>query len=213
MRGEKDCRPAFCFQAVNRFREGFDHERIETGRGFVEDEHRRAAHQRLDDSKLPFHSVRKVIEPAPEVDVADIEAQQELPKKGRVDRPGLQRAEEAEVAVASQFSIERHFGRQVADAFAHPEAGGAAIEAIHERPAAGCPHQVEQDPDGRRLSGAIRTEEAVDFPARDRQVQRLQRNDRPVVLSKRLRANRVGHDQRLSRAADLAFPFCDDSPF
>ena len=56
------------------------------------------------------------------------------------------------------------------------------------------PDQAEQDPEGGRLAGPVRAEEAVDVAGLDRQVDVIDRDDLSVPLDEPSRGNRGRHD-------------------
>src|SRR5687767_11312878 len=65
-----------------------------------------------------------------------------------------------------------------------------AVDAQHGGAAARRTQQIEQQPDRRRLAGAVGAEEAVDFPRRHLERQILDADDGAVVLGEAVGANR-----------------------
>ena len=89
VRRQQHCRLAISAQLAERVAEGLHHHRIETGRGLVEDQDGRSGHQRLDDPDLLLHPVRLIAQAPPQIDVADVEAAQQLGEIAARDRTAV----------------------------------------------------------------------------------------------------------------------------
>ena len=179
MRGEEHGSAARSGELVERFGERFDHQRVEPGGRLVEDDDGRVGHQRLHDPELALHAVRIVAHAAAQIDLAHGKAAQQHVDAAR--RHGrTERRQELQVRGAAQLRIDRHFSRQVAETATHLETLALAVEPENRGLAARRPQQIQQQPDGRRLPGAVGAEESKDFSGVHVERQLLDAHDRPV---------------------------------
>ena len=92
-----------------------------------------------------------------------LEAIQQRAPQPASTRRSTEAAEKIQRRLAGHVAVKTQFARQVADSRAHLETLRLAIRAEDGRPPGGRPHEIEQNPDRRRLAGAIQTEEAEDL--------------------------------------------------
>ena len=118
------------------------------------------------------------------------------------DRPAVERAQVVEIACRAQVRVDRQLARKIADQLARREAGPVAIDSEDCRRSPRGPHEIQQQPDRRGLSGAIRAEKAVDLPALDLEREILDGDDRSVVLRETVGADgRRVHRTPFARAS------------
>src|SRR5262249_23280543 len=117
-------------------------------------------------------------------------------------RPRLDRPEVREVLFGGQIRIDRQLARQVADEPARLETAVMTVDAEHRRRAARRTQQVENEPDRRRLAGAVGAEEAEDLAALDVERETIHPDHSTEVLGEAIEVKGRGHDRPcLSRAS------------
>ena len=118
------------------------------------------------------------------------------------NRAAVERAQVVEIACRAQVRVDRQLARKIADQPARREAGPLAIDAEDRRRAPRRPHEIQQQPDRRGLSRAVRAEKAVDLPALDLEREILDGDDRSVVLGQTVGADgRGAHRTPFARAS------------
>ena len=147
------------------------HQRVESGRGLIQDQQLGIGGQRRDQGDLlPVAlGVRPCL-----LRRVQVEALQQAGPAVRV-QPAAQPPEQVDDLAAGQVRPERHVTGHVRQPAVQRGSVAPRIAAEQPgRPAAG-PQQAEQDPDGGGLTRPVRPEEAVHLPGRHGQVKRLQR--------------------------------------
>jgi hypothetical protein len=172
---EKD-RPARRLERVEDVIEGPLHQRVETFGRFVEDGQFRIVLERLHDADLLAHAARVVADPPAQR--ARRQLQLIAQRRATNGRAAAEIAQIVEQLLAGERVVEGDSARQVSDSSPNLHAVTDDVEAEHVT-CAGCRVQKsEQQPDGRALAGAIRSEEAEDLAFVHLEVQRIERSHR-----------------------------------
>src|SRR5258706_12105652 len=143
-----------------------------------------------DQADLQFVSLRVLLELAGRVDV---EPGDEVGLVCRVDAAPKVR-EVLDRLAAGQLVVERELARQVADAAMDGDGISRRLDPEDGGPAAGRPEVVEQDPDRRRLAGAVRAKEAERLALGDLEVDIDDAAGRAVGLGELVGPEGRGHD-------------------
>src|SRR6266550_4575169 len=187
--GKEDC-PAVRLRLADDLVEGLLDERVETRGRLVEDEQVWSMLKRHDQPDLLLVPLRVLLELARRV---DIEAGDEIGLVCRVDAAAKIR-EVFDRLAAGQLVVEGELAWQVADPPMDRDGIGSRLDAEDRRPAAGRPEVVEQDPDRRRLPGAVRAEKAERLALVDLEVDIDDATVRAVRLGELLCLDDRGHE-------------------
>ena len=142
-------------------------QRIETRRGLVEDEQLGSVHERLHERDLlPIPSRQRSDRPV-EVDGESI---RQILQPSRVHAAAESR-EPVEELRPREPLVQRRVAGYVADPPPDRDRVEVRVETEHERAPARRAQEIEQEPDGRCLPGAVRAEEAEDRRGRHREVE------------------------------------------
>ena len=145
--------------AVARLAEDLVHlaldERVEAAGGLVEDDQLRAVHQRQDEADLLAVALRQRADGPLAL---HLQAGQQRVGVGR--RLAAQGRHQLDVLGRGAVVVEVQLAGQVADAPAQRHAVAARVVAEHADRPGGRADEVEQQPDGRRLPGAVGPDEA-----------------------------------------------------
>ena len=158
--------------------EGLFHQRVEPGRGLVEDEQVRLRGQRGHKGDLLAVALGVVPDPLRRV---EIKAFDQVFPALQVD-PAVRRTDHVEALAAGQAGPQRDLPGDVGQA--PVERGGLppGVGAEQFDVAAGGPDQPEQDADGGGLAGPVGTEEAMNLARMHREVQAVEGADLPERL-------------------------------
>ncbi len=148
-------------------------DRVETAHRLVEEDHLGVVHQRLGDAHPLQHALRvgakprvgRVLEAHPLEQLVHASC---APRRLEAGEPRV----EVEYLAAGQVGVEPGVLRQEADVLA--ERALRHVAAQHPGLAAGRPDQPHQQLEGRRLAGAVRTDEAEDLAAAHRERQAVE---------------------------------------
>ena len=161
-------RPALGLRLADELVERLLDERVEARRGLVEHQQLRAVLQRDRPAPtfclLPFEyslNLRRRV---------DVEALDQRRRWYAVSTPPRRLREVLDRLAAGQAVVEGELAGDVADPAVDRDRVHGRLDAEHERAAARRPDEVEQRPDGGRLAGAVRAEEAEHLAGLDLQV-------------------------------------------
>ena len=180
MRGEHDG-VAVAVEATNELPEALAQLDVDAGGRLVEDDHRRPVHERLRDQHPAFHAAgerahvgvrlgREVEVMHHLVDPGAVRAQTVVP---RLDRERLAHGEKR-----IEDELLRHHAEQ-------PPRGPVLADDVvseHARDAFVRPRKPGEHADQRRLAGAVRPEQAEEFPARDLEIDAGERLEGAIAL-------------------------------
>ena len=158
--------------------------RVEAGRRLVEEEHRRPGDQRGGEVEAAAHAARVRADESA-AGLGEVERREQLvrPLARRPAAEVVEAADHLEVLEAGQVLVHGRVLAGEPDALAHLAASRTTSKpATRAVPSSGR-EQRRQDPDGRRLAGAVRAEQAEDGPGRDEQVDAVERDDVAVALA------------------------------
>jgi hypothetical protein len=165
--------------------EGDLHERVEAARRLVEHQEVGAGAERGDELDLLAVPLRVVAHALAEV---ELEAVDELASVGAVDR-AVQVGHELEALLARERGPQERLAGHVRQPAVRAHRVGPGIEPEDPRAPRRGPVQAEQQPDRGGLAGAVRPEVAVDLTGRDREVEPVEGQRRPVALGEPLGAD------------------------
>ncbi len=186
--GEED-RPSLRLGLSDELEERLLDERIEAGRRLVEDEQLRPVLEGDDEPDLLLVALGVLLEASRRVQV---EALDEAGLVARLDA-AAQVGEVGQRLAAREPIVERELAGHVADASVDGDRVGSRLDAEHGRPAARRADVIEQDPDRRRLAGAVGTEEAEDLAGLDDKIDLDDAAMRAIRLAELLRLDDGGH--------------------
>ena len=129
----------------------------------------------------------------------DVEPFQELVEIAARDGPAVELGEIVEITCGGEIRVDRQLARKIANPPPRLEGVAPAVEAEHARASARRSQQVEQQPDRRRLAGAVGAEEPVDLARQDFERELLDTDHGAVVLGQAVDLDR----RRVHRAACL----------
>ncbi len=150
------------------------HEWVEPVRRLVENEEVGLVHEGLDEPDLLPIAPGELLDPTVEVEIEPFGEQLAAVNA----RQTAQMSKEAKELPRRQPLVEAQVAGQIAKPAANLDTIPRRIEAEDAEAPAGRPDQVEHEPDRRRLSGAVRTEEPEDLAGLDREVEI---DDSPVL--------------------------------
>ena len=161
--------------------------RVEPGGRLVEEQHRRAVDERGGQVEPPAHAAR-VGASRPVGGVAEAEPLEQLVGPGPDDAPGQVRepADEAQVLAAGQVLVDRGVLAGEADALANGLGVAGHVDAEHLGPAVVGLEDGGEDAHGRRLAGAVGSEQAEHRAGRHGEVDAGQRLDGAEALGEAL---------------------------
>ena len=175
------------------------HERVEPGGRLVEDGQRRAVHERLDEPDLLPVPLRERLDRPVEL---ELEAVRDPLSVTEVGHPA-QRREVAEVLPRREPLVQAEVAGEVAEVPPRLRAGAADVHPEELDPPGGRPDQVEQQPDGGGLAGAVRAEVAEDLTLADLEREVGNTAIAAVVLRQVIGSNdRRGHCLKATCAPD-----------
>ena len=144
---------------------------VEAGCRLVEKENARAMHESHREIEPALHPARVAADlPVGRVRQSDAGNQLVGTLVAFAARERLQRCLQAKMLTSGQQRVERGLLEGGADRGTHVRALGDDVVARHSCHTRGGRQQRCQHVDGRRLAGAVRSEEAVDLPRSDREV-------------------------------------------
>ena len=158
------------------------HQRVEAARGLVEHQQVGTGPEggdELDLLAVPFRVVAHALSGV------EVEALDELAPVRAVDG-AVQVGHELEALLARERRPQQRLAGDVGQAAVRRHRVGPGIDPEHPRAAGARPVQTEEQPDGRRLSGPVRPQIAVDLTGGDRQVEPVEGERRPVALGEPL---------------------------
>ena len=168
--------------------EGLLHQRVEPGRGLVEDEQVRLRGQRGDEGDLLAVALGVVPDPLRRI---ELEAFDQLLPALLVDA-AVRRADHVEALAAGQAGPQRDIAGDVGQAPVQPRGLAPRVGAEQFDVTAGGPDQPEQDADGGGLARAVGAEEAMDLARTHREVEAVEGADLPEGLGEVLDADDGG---------------------
>src|SRR6185503_6954352 len=131
--------------------------------------------ERLDDPDLLTHPARVVADRSLEGPGRELEPVEELRSPRR--RPAGQLPEVVEQPLPAERVVQRDPAGQVPDPAPDRDTVAHDVEPQHLARAGGRVEEAEQEPDRRRLAGAVRAEECEDLALANRDRQVLERED------------------------------------
>ncbi len=148
---------------------------VEAGGGLVEEQDHRAGDEAHRDVEPASHAAREARH-HPVGGVAQLEALEQLarPGAGLAVRHPEEAPDQLEVLGGGEPLVHRRVLAREADARADASGVGVDVDAVDRGAAAVCSEERGEDPDGRRLAGAVRPEDAEHRTALDRQVERVE---------------------------------------
>ena len=172
------------------------HQRIQSGDGLVEDQQLGLVHERLHEAELLAIAGRELPHGSVE---RGVEAVRQLVAHAPVDAT-MEICEEVEHLGAGELLKEREIAGEESDTPPDLEAPLARVDPEDRRRARGRTDQVDEETHGRRLPGAVRSEESEDLAALDLEVEPEESVPLAEVLAQRGRTDHgVGrHDPTLS---------------
>ena len=176
------------------------HDRVEARRRLVQDEELDVGGQRRHERHLLPVALGVA---ASLLGRVQLEALDQVAPAGLVD-PAPQPAEQVDHLAAGQVRPQVH----VAGHVGQPAVQGRGVApgvAVEEAYVAGVRSQEpQQDPDGRRLAGAVRPEEAVHLPRGHDQVEAVQGAGAAEVLGQVMDLDRIAHDFQTTHLSDIS---------
>jgi hypothetical protein len=173
-------------------------ERVEAGGRLVEDQQLGLVHEGLDDADL------LPVAPGQTLDLPiKIEAEpvgQLVDPRGR--DPAAQIPQVREQLASRLPAVHDEVAGQVPDLPAHLDAVGARVEAQHPDASGGRPDQVQQDPDGGGLAGAVGAQIPVHLTGLDLEIQAREAAVAPAVRLDQA----IGLDGRVSHRSVPSLP-------
>ena len=146
----------------------------------VEEQHVGLVAERLGDHDPPFHAARQFNDPGVAL-VPQRKLVQQLFDIGGIGRPPEQPAAEGRCSVDGREDIERDLLRHEPDDRPRGAIVANDVMAVDEDLARSHRHGAADDPDQRRLAGAVRTEQGEDLAFGDLQIDRVERDEARLV--------------------------------
>ena len=164
------------------------HQRIEPLGWFVEDRELRVVLERLDDAQLLAHSTRVVADSPLQVVPRELQPLAQLGPAGR--RLALQVGQVVQRILTRKRAVQGDPAREVSGASPDRDALGRDVESQHPGGARSCVQEAKQRPDGRRLAGAVRSQEPEDLGGPHLEREAGEGANRSVVLGQSLGLDR-----------------------
>ena len=184
MRGEKERAALLGAQMRDHLPHRNARGRVEAGGGLVQKQDLRVVHQAARDLEAPPHAPRqrggKGVGAVGEADgFEQLRRALAAPRPGDAVQPGVN----AHILGAGELGVAGHVLRNDPDAGAHRVGVANDIVPGHDRRAAGGRHQRRQHADERALARAVRSEQAEDLAALDREADVIHRQQRAKALA------------------------------
>src|SRR5262249_30787846 len=129
---------------------------------------------------LPAHARTVFADATPQVRRRQLELIEQRALPARVDRLPPKVREQIERGTTGHVAVEAEFAWQIADAAARFETVRVAVVTEDLRASGGWSHEVQEDANSRRLTGAVNAEEAEDLAGVDVERHVLERGDASV---------------------------------